>query len=146
LESDAALKKILTLHHNALEAWWGVARDDFAQLRDGKKGLLVTLAVIASFFVGVPIAEAALIGGSLLLLSHAVSLGPLPKPDCARMGSDGRDSSNLSRVSLLWLAGFLLHTKRLGPLRRGRPPPRSRILRKAYSAARAAGVQEAWTS
>jgi type I restriction enzyme M protein len=37
LESDAALKKTLTLHHNALEAWWGVARDDFAQLRDGKK-------------------------------------------------------------------------------------------------------------
>jgi type I restriction enzyme M protein len=37
LESDAALKTTLTLHHNALEAWWGVARDDFAQLRDGKK-------------------------------------------------------------------------------------------------------------
>ena len=37
------------------------------------KGLLVTLAVIASFFVGVPIAEAALIGGSLLLLSRAVT-------------------------------------------------------------------------
>jgi type I restriction enzyme M protein len=37
LESDAALKKTLALHHNALEAWWGVARDDFAQLRDGKK-------------------------------------------------------------------------------------------------------------
>jgi Na+/H+ antiporter NhaD/arsenite permease-like protein len=37
------------------------------------KGLLVTLAVIASFFVGVPIAEAALIGGSLLLLSRAVA-------------------------------------------------------------------------
>jgi Na+/H+ antiporter NhaD/arsenite permease-like protein len=37
------------------------------------KGLLVTLAVIASFFAGVPIAEAALIGGSLLLLSRAVT-------------------------------------------------------------------------
>ena len=37
------------------------------------KGLLVTFAVIASFFVGVPIAEAALIGGSLLLLSRAVT-------------------------------------------------------------------------
>ena len=36
------------------------------------KGLLVTLAVIASFFAGVPIAEAALVGGSLLLLSRAV--------------------------------------------------------------------------
>jgi type I restriction enzyme M protein len=30
LESDAALKKTLTVHHNALEVWWGVARDDFA--------------------------------------------------------------------------------------------------------------------
>jgi type I restriction enzyme M protein len=37
LESDAPLKKTLALHHNALEDWWGVARDDFAQLRDGKK-------------------------------------------------------------------------------------------------------------
>jgi Na+/H+ antiporter NhaD/arsenite permease-like protein len=37
------------------------------------KGLLVTLAVIASFFAGVPIAEAALVGGSLLLLSRAVT-------------------------------------------------------------------------
>jgi Na+/H+ antiporter NhaD/arsenite permease-like protein len=36
------------------------------------KGILVTLGVIASFFAGVPIAEAALIGGSLLLLSRAV--------------------------------------------------------------------------
>jgi Na+/H+ antiporter NhaD/arsenite permease-like protein len=37
------------------------------------KGMLVTLGVIAGFFVGVPIAETALIGGSLLLLSRAVS-------------------------------------------------------------------------
>jgi len=37
------------------------------------KGLLVTLAVIASFFVGVPIAEVALVGGSLPLLSRAVT-------------------------------------------------------------------------
>ena len=37
LESDAALKKTFTAHHDALEAWWGVARDDFAQLREGKK-------------------------------------------------------------------------------------------------------------
>jgi Na+/H+ antiporter NhaD/arsenite permease-like protein len=36
------------------------------------KGILVTLGVIVSFFSGVPIAEAALIGGSLLLLSRAV--------------------------------------------------------------------------
>jgi hypothetical protein len=30
-------------------------------------------------------------------------------------------------------AAFQPRTKRLGPVRRGRPPPRSRILRKAYS-------------
>jgi len=36
------------------------------------KGILVTLGVIAGFFAGVLIAEAALIGGSLLLLSRAV--------------------------------------------------------------------------
>jgi len=37
LEADVALKATLTTHHNNLEAWWAVARDDFAQLRDGKK-------------------------------------------------------------------------------------------------------------
>jgi type I restriction enzyme M protein len=37
LESDAALKKTFAAHRNALEAWWGVARTDFAQLREGKK-------------------------------------------------------------------------------------------------------------
>ena len=37
LEADPALQKTLTAHHDALEAWWDVARDDFAQLRDGKK-------------------------------------------------------------------------------------------------------------
>jgi len=37
------------------------------------KGLLVTFGVIASFFMGLPIAEAALIGGSLLLMSRAVN-------------------------------------------------------------------------
>jgi type I restriction enzyme M protein len=37
LEADPALQKTLTTHHDALEAWWGVARNDFAQLRDGKK-------------------------------------------------------------------------------------------------------------
>jgi Na+/H+ antiporter NhaD/arsenite permease-like protein len=36
------------------------------------KGLLVTLGVIAAFFLGHPIAEAALIGGSLLLMSRTV--------------------------------------------------------------------------
>ncbi|QBR69959.1 anion transporter [Beijerinckiaceae bacterium] len=47
------------------------------------KGLLVTLAVIVSFFAGVPIAEAALIGGSLLLLSRSV------KPRRIYSGIDG---------------------------------------------------------
>jgi type I restriction enzyme M protein len=37
LEVNPALQKTLTAHHDALEAWWGVARNDFAQLRDGKK-------------------------------------------------------------------------------------------------------------
>ena len=37
LEADTALNQVLTAHHDALEAWWAVARDDFAQLRDGKK-------------------------------------------------------------------------------------------------------------
>ena len=30
-------KETLAAHHNVLEAWWAVARDDFAGLRDGKK-------------------------------------------------------------------------------------------------------------
>ena len=37
LESDPAVQKTLTSHHDALEAWWKVARDDFAQLREGRK-------------------------------------------------------------------------------------------------------------
>ena len=37
LEADAALQKTLTRHHEVLEQWWTVARDDFAQLREGKK-------------------------------------------------------------------------------------------------------------
>jgi type I restriction enzyme M protein len=37
LEADPALQKTTAAHHAALEAWWSVARDDFAQLRDGKK-------------------------------------------------------------------------------------------------------------
>ena len=37
LEANAALKKTFAVHRDALEAWWNVARDDFAQLRDGKK-------------------------------------------------------------------------------------------------------------
>ena len=31
------MQTTLAAHHDALETWWGVARDDFAQLRDGKK-------------------------------------------------------------------------------------------------------------
>ena len=55
-------RKTLAAHHAALEAWWGVARDDFAQLRDGKKmpevrhellttikGKLVPLGVLDEF-------------------------------------------------------------------------------------------------
>jgi type I restriction enzyme M protein len=37
LETDATLQKTLTAHHDGLETWWSIARDDFAQLRDGKK-------------------------------------------------------------------------------------------------------------
>ena len=47
------------------------------------KGILVTVGVIVSFFAGVPISEAALIGGSLLLLSRAV------KPRKIYAGIDG---------------------------------------------------------
>lgn len=38
LESDSALQQKLTEHHEALESWWIVARDDFAQLRDEEGG------------------------------------------------------------------------------------------------------------
>ncbi|MFZ4859568.1 MAG: type I restriction-modification system subunit M [Desulfuromonadaceae bacterium] len=37
LEADPQLQQTLTGHHDVLEAWWQVARDDFAQLREGKK-------------------------------------------------------------------------------------------------------------
>lgn len=37
LEADAAVQQTLSRHHDALEEWWSVARDDFAQLREGKK-------------------------------------------------------------------------------------------------------------
>jgi type I restriction enzyme M protein len=37
LEADSSLQKTVAAHNVALEAWWGVARNDFAQLRDGKK-------------------------------------------------------------------------------------------------------------
>jgi type I restriction enzyme M protein len=37
LEADPVLQKTIAAHHAALEAWWGLVRDDFALLRDGKK-------------------------------------------------------------------------------------------------------------
>jgi type I restriction enzyme M protein len=37
LETDTALRQVVAAHQGALEAWWNIARDDFAQLRDGKK-------------------------------------------------------------------------------------------------------------
>jgi len=38
LEADPALNRTLAVHHEALEAWWAVARDDFAQLRQAQNG------------------------------------------------------------------------------------------------------------
>lgn len=62
LEADPRLQQTLAGHHDALEAWWQVARDDFALLREGKKlpevrhellttlkGKLVPLAVLDEF-------------------------------------------------------------------------------------------------
>ncbi len=37
LEADPSLQTTLTAHHEALEAWWSVARNDFAGLREGRK-------------------------------------------------------------------------------------------------------------
>lgn len=37
LEADPKLQQTLATHFAALESWWAVARDDFAQLRDGRK-------------------------------------------------------------------------------------------------------------
>lgn len=37
LEADPALQKVIVSHHETLESWWTVARDDFAKLRRGKK-------------------------------------------------------------------------------------------------------------
>lgn len=37
LEADENLQVRLAEHHTALEQWWQVARDDFAQLREGRK-------------------------------------------------------------------------------------------------------------
>ncbi|MDE0282896.1 MAG: N-6 DNA methylase [Gammaproteobacteria bacterium] len=38
LEADPALLHALTQHHDALESWWSVAREDFAQLQDSRNG------------------------------------------------------------------------------------------------------------
>lgn len=48
------------------------------------KGLLVSACVVLAFFVGVPIAKAAIIGGSILLVSRAVN------PQKIYAGIDGR--------------------------------------------------------
>lgn len=37
MEADANLQATLSVHYTALEQWWQVARDDFAQLREGRK-------------------------------------------------------------------------------------------------------------
>ena len=37
LETDPALRQTITAHHNAMETWWAVAREDFSGLHDGKK-------------------------------------------------------------------------------------------------------------
>ncbi len=38
LEVAPALNRTLAAHHDSLEEWWAVARDDFAQLRQAKNG------------------------------------------------------------------------------------------------------------
>lgn len=37
IEADPAVQQTLQTHHTALEAWWSIARDDFAQLTEGRK-------------------------------------------------------------------------------------------------------------
>ena len=37
LEADTAVQATIKTHHDTLEAWWNVARNDFAQLREGRK-------------------------------------------------------------------------------------------------------------
>ncbi|MFH1974905.1 MAG: type I restriction-modification system subunit M [Pseudomonadota bacterium] len=38
LEADPALNQIIAAHHDTMEAWWAIARDDFAQLRHAQNG------------------------------------------------------------------------------------------------------------
>jgi len=62
--------------------WWGEFRRAAALIAvppptrlhkpQAIKAVLVTLGVIAAFFAGVPVAEAALLGGALLLITRAV--------------------------------------------------------------------------
>jgi Na+/H+ antiporter NhaD/arsenite permease-like protein len=66
---------IILVYHEEFSTNFGLSTKESRPRRHPlqlAKGILVTLGVIASFFAGVPIAEAALIGGSLLLLSRAV--------------------------------------------------------------------------
>ena len=37
LEADPALQQVLSAHRDTLVSWWQTAREDFAQLRDGRK-------------------------------------------------------------------------------------------------------------
>ncbi|MFH1123846.1 MAG: type I restriction-modification system subunit M N-terminal domain-containing protein [Pseudomonadota bacterium] len=37
IEADPALRETLVRHHDALEAWWAVAREDFSGLHNGRK-------------------------------------------------------------------------------------------------------------
>ncbi|WOJ89431.1 anion transporter [Methylocapsa polymorpha] len=53
-------------------------------IRQIRKGLLVSACVVVAFFLGVPIAKAAIIGGSILLVSRAVN------PRKIYAGIDGR--------------------------------------------------------
>ena len=48
LEANPALQQTLAAHHDALEAWWAVARNDFAQLRGGKKMTEVRLELLTT--------------------------------------------------------------------------------------------------
>ncbi len=48
LESSPTLQQKLTIHHNALEAWWTVARGDFTRLHNGKKMPEVRLELLTT--------------------------------------------------------------------------------------------------
>jgi type I restriction enzyme M protein len=48
LEASPELQETLAIHHQALESWWEVARDDFAELRAGRKLPEVRLDLLTS--------------------------------------------------------------------------------------------------